>query len=166
MAHLFNLVANQWAATALAGDAFDLPGANPSLPSGVVLRRAGLDDAGWVLLAPPTGSARVNSELAVLGVRALRDRDEIQLPGQPPVFFSTEKLVAVEPYSGPVGGTCPRCTKPMAAASPAVRCASCGTWYHQNGRKDCFTYGENPICVSCTNDAVVSDGLTWVPEEL
>ena len=166
MPHVWKLVENQWTPVALAGDAFALAGAQPASSSGAMLRRAGAEDAGWALLTPPSVSARVNGEPVALGIRALCDRDEIQTPDEAPVFFSTEKLVAVEPYTGPAGGKCPRCTKEIEPGSPAVRCGSCGTWYHQSEARACFTYGENPICVSCASDAVVSGEFSWTPEEV
>jgi hypothetical protein len=166
MAQLFKMIGIEWSIISLTEDALSIAGTDPFLPPGVVLRRAGTEAAGWMLLAPPDVSPRVNGVPVQLGIRALRDRDEIQLPGLPPTFFSTEKLVSVEPYTGPVGGQCPRCTKAIDTGSAAVRCGACGTWYHQSEARACFTYGESPICVSCAHDAVVSGEFSWTPEEV
>lgn len=158
----------EWTTRPLSGDVFHLPGATPSAPTGAVLRRAaaGTPDSGWHLLTPPTLPARVNGEPAALGIRALRHGDEIRLPGAAPMFFSTEQLVGVEPFSGSTEARCGRCTKAIELNSPAVRCGGCQTAYHQSEARGCFAYGENPICVVCGADAVVSGEFTWVPEEL
>ena len=157
----------EWTTRALSGDVFPLPGATPATPTGAVLRRAapGTPNSDWLLLTPPTLLVRVNGEPVALGIRALRDKDELRIPGGAPVFFSTEQLVAVEPFSGSPEGKCPRCTKPFASNSPAVRCGECNTWYHQIEGRQCYTYKENPICVVCGADAVVTSEFTWVPEE-
>lgn len=132
----------------------------------LLLRASARDaDAAWLLVTGARG-ARVNGAPVALGVRALRDRDEIQLPGAAPAFFSTEKLVAVEPYAGQAGGKCPRCTREIEPGTPSVRCGSCGSAYHQSEHKACFTYGENPICVVCACDAVINTDYSWVPEDV
>jgi hypothetical protein len=158
---------NEWTPRALSGDACQLPGPPPT-PSGAVLRRAGTGtpDSGWHLLAPPTLAVCVNGEPLALGIRALRHRDEIRVRGATPVFFSTEQLVAVEPFSGSPAGKCQRCSQTIAPGSPAIRCGSCNTWYHQTEARHCFSYGQNPICVVCGADATVSTEFNWVPEEI
>jgi hypothetical protein len=159
MPHLFQQIASQWSP-------IPVPDAGFSLPGGVLLRRAGASANGWVLLVPPPVSARVNGVPVDLGIRALCHRDEITLPGAGSMHFSTEQIVQATPYDGPAGGTCPRCTRALEPGTPAVRCGSCGAAYHQTEQKACFTYGENPICVLCGTDAVVSEELTWVPDEV
>ena len=168
MAHLFITELNEWTTRALSGEVFQLPGATPSSPAGALVRRAvsATPDGGWHLLAPPSSSVHVNGEPAALGIRVLRDKDEIRLLGAAPMFFSTEQLVAVEPFAGLPEGRCPRCTKAIEPQSPAVRCGVCNTWYHQADARRCFTYGENPICVMCGSDAVLSGEFAWSPEEL
>jgi len=166
--HVWTSEKGQWVARALNDEGFALSGASAASPSGAVLRRSGRDDtdAAWYLLAPPTVSVFVNGEAVPLGIRVLRDRDEIRVAGGQPVFFSTEKLIGVEPYAGVAGATCLRCAKTIERNSPAVRCPGCGRWYHQSAERGCFTYGDAPICVECGADAVVSDQFQWMPEEV
>ena len=166
MAHLWLPEKDQWLARALTGDGFALPGSPAPLPSGVVLRRAGAADDAWYLLSPPAASVRVNGEAVPLGIRALRDKDEIRVAGAAPVFFSTEKLVAVEPYSGPAGATCLRCAGVIELQSPAAQCPNCRCWYHQSAERGCFTYGDAPICVQCGEEAAVNSEFRWMPEEV
>jgi hypothetical protein len=164
MAHLWIYENNQWNPRAATGATLPIPGADGQ----IVIRRAegGAPQDNWHLLAPPSRAPRVNGQAVALGIRALRDRDEICLPGRPPLFFSTEQLVAVEPFTGLPDGRCPRCTKIIPGESPAVRCSGCNTWYHAAADRNCYTYGENPICVVCGADAVVSGEFGWSPEEL
>lgn len=165
MAHLWIPENDEWTAHGLADGVLPLPATMPSLPSGVVLRSAG-PDADWYLLAMPPTTVRVNGQAPALGIRVLRDKDEIRVPGAPPMFFSSEKLVSVEPFTGEPGATCIRCTKVIEPQSPAVRCGSCQRWYHQNPERNCFTYGDGAICVECGAAAVVNDAFRWTPEEL
>src|SRR5689334_11592289 len=62
----------------------------------------------WLFLAPPGTRAYVNGQRLSLGMRVLRDRDEILLPtsatneaAEPQrMFFSTERLAIVQPFPG------------------------------------------------------------------
>src|SRR5262249_42097750 len=64
----------------------------------------------WLLFAPPGTSAYVNGQRLPLGMRVLRDRDEILVPvaansanelGEPQrMFFSTERLAIIQPFPG------------------------------------------------------------------
>jgi len=122
-------------------------------------------NGGWHLLVPPFANVRVNGEPVLLGIRALRDRDEIRVPGAAPLFFSSEELMAIEPFAGSAEAKCPRCTKPIAPQSPAVRCRGCNTFYHQSEARPCFNYGgDHPICVICGADTVLSGEFSWTPE--
>ncbi|MEY2410116.1 MAG: Prokaryotic finger family 1 [Verrucomicrobiota bacterium] len=168
MAHLWISDLNEWKAQRLASDLFPLETGVPAESRGVMLRRSGTAPAiaTWYLLAPPAVPVHVNGIHVALGICALRDKDEIRLAGAEPLFFSTEEMVEVEPFAGAAQSRCPRCTKILESRAPAVRCPGCGTWYHEETDRACFTYGENPICVACGADAVVGGGFAWSPEEL
>ena len=100
-------------------DAPDAPGA------GAFLSRApNAGQEGWLLFTPAAQPVLVNGEPVFLGLRALRDRDELRLPGAAPMYFSTEHRVAIEPFTGLAEGRCPRCTKVIELLTPAVRCAT------------------------------------------
>jgi hypothetical protein len=122
----------------------------------------------WLLLAPssrPTVS--VNGLPLVLGIRVLKDRDEVHLAGAPPLFFSTERIAQVEPYaSGGKRGRCPRCDTEIADGVPSVRCPQCGLAYHQDsaGGMECWTYG--PTCARCPQKTGLEAGYAWTPEGL
>ena len=164
MAHLWVSKMNEWKTRELSGDSFQLPAAGAG--AGALLRRAanGAPEGGWLLLASPGMPVLVNGAPVQLGIRALRDRDEIRPAGAAPMFFSTEQLMAIEPFTGLPEGKCPRCTRTIEPQSPAVRCAGCKTWYHSTEARSCFCYGEGPICVVCGADAVVSGDYAWTPE--
>ena len=168
MSRLWVTESNEWRIRPLNGELFHIPDANTSARSGAVVRRAlsAPPGCGWHLLAPPSLAVLVNGEPVAFGVRVLRDRDEIRVLGAAPMFFSTEELVAVEPFTGLSESRCPRCTKAIEPLSPAVRCGVCSTWYHQADDRRCFTYGDDPICVVCGSDAVVGTEFSWSPEEL
>ena len=76
-------------------------------------------DASWVLIAPPF-AMRVNGQPLALGIRVLRDKDEIiEREENAPLFFSTERLAAVEPFSGDAPVVCARCRNEIAPGADA-----------------------------------------------
>ena len=123
-----------------------------------------------VFLIGPPASVLLNGEPLHLGIQALADRDVIQLPGQPPLFFSTEWLPRVEPYPAELAPVrCPRCAQLIAPGDAAVRCGQCGAWYHQI--KDdpkrpltCWTYGET--CLHDKQRTALDGEFHWTPREI
>ena len=160
---------NEWKTRELGAEPLALAALNtsPDAPgAGAFLSRAPIaGQEGWLLFTPAAQPVLVNGEPVFLGVRALYDRDELRLPGAAPMYFSTEHRVAIEPFTGLAEGRCPRCTRVIDLLSPAVRCASCKTWYHSTEARPCFSYGESPICVVCGADAVLSAEYSWSPEK-
>jgi hypothetical protein len=162
-----------WQAAALAGDAFVLTGAGPEpAPSppeaGADLRLLRLEvgdgTESWALLGGPEQEALVNGlPIAGLGIRVLRDRDQVQLPGGPPFFFSSERLAQVESFPGAAGARCPRCQAAIGPATPAVRCPGCGLWHHQSPEWECWTYGH---CSGCGRAGALGGDFAWTPEGL
>ncbi|HLK60320.1 MAG TPA: hypothetical protein VKU00_27400 [Chthonomonadaceae bacterium] len=119
----------------------------------------------WALLCPP-GACRVNGEPVSLGIRALRDRDEIGLAGGIRLFFSSESLARVAPFAGADQAIfCPRCCLEIAPGVPAVVCPGCGTTFHQDEAAGlpCFTYG---VCTICGLPGALDSGFRWIPQEL
>lgn len=163
MPHVFKIDHGAWAAHPLTGGPFALRGTD-ARDTGASLRSAGA--GGYYLLAPASAAALVNGRPVLLGISALKDKDELAVPGETPMYFSMEQRVQVEAYAGEPGGTCLRCASSIEAGSPAVQCPGCQKWYHQRPDRLCFSYGDHPICVECGADAVVSDEFRWVPEEL
>jgi len=94
--------------------------------------------------AMPAGSApgvAVNGVPLQARIRVLADRDEIRVAGLGRVFFSTEQLACVAPFTGADTPTfCPRCKQAVTAGSPVVRCPTCERWYHQSEEYPCWTY--------------------------
>jgi hypothetical protein len=119
----------------------------------------------WTLLTGREASLRVNGQMLALGIRALRDRDEILFAAQR-CFFSTEELALIVPFPGlehPV--FCPRCKQKLAAGEPAVACPHCHAWHHQSETFSCWNYGPN--CALCQVQATALDaGYAWTPESL
>jgi hypothetical protein len=101
----------------------------------------------FALLAQPSHPTQVNGVRLQTGLRVLRDRDSIQLADRPPIYFSSERLPVVEPLpelDQPI--FCPRCKASIETGSPAVRCVTCGSWYHESPEFPCWTYSENCLC--------------------
>lgn len=171
MAHLWTEVDGQWQARPLApGErlVFPLPAASSSqaqfLVSAQLLctKPANAREA-WALVVRP-GLVRVNGQALWLGLRVLRDRDEVQLPGQGSVFFSTESLAKVEGFPGATKPVfCPRCRDKIETGL-AVKCPACGVWHHQLPDRPCWTYSET--CALCPQPSALSTGFQWTPERL
>jgi len=142
-------------------------GCTPIVPPPRVKRfknSAGADE--WLLITPP-GTARINGALDQVGLRILQDKDEVQIRGCHPLYFSTELLPQVEKFPGgaqPVH--CPRCRDVVEPGSEAVCCPGpgCQTWYHQDQKSDrlCWTYAEK--CSLCQQPTALTGGYRWVPE--
>jgi len=135
---------------------------------GVVLHRVD-DPSGtlWVILARREAQPLVNGTPSRLGLAVLDDRDEIRVPGVPPVFFSTEVLASVQPLPDAAAlGHCPRCQQPLAVGHPAVRCPLCGLWHHETGDLPCWTYQPRCANPACAQATALDAGFTWTPEAL
>lgn len=178
MAHLWLTDKDEWAVLPLDGAAFVIGGGRvrrtsdllslATAQSPVGIRRVA-DSWGtrWALVAAPGARVSVNGMPTNLGLAVLADRDEIRIPGYPPFFFSSEVLAHVEPFpEADSHGLCPRCKKPIAAGCLAVRCPSCGLWYHQSDaeRLPCWTYATH--CAACSHPTALDGGFRWTPEGL
>ncbi len=139
---------------------------------------------GWAVIARAAGDGlRLNGWPLAVGLRVLRDKDELVVAGHSPVFYSDEALPLVEPYPGDDDPRCPRCRLAIhkgdsakgdgakgdgakgdsAKGDGAVRCG-CGIWYHQTDEYPCFDYGES--CLTCGRSTSLGSGFSWSPEEL
>ena len=134
-------------------------------PPGASLVRSDQDDhESWVLTAFP-GRVTVNGVRVASGLHVLADRDEITVAGYEPVFFSTERLAAIEKCPASDRAlTCPRCRQVIAPYTPAVCCPACGVWHHQDGDLKCWTYAER--CALCPHPTGLDAGYQWTPEDL
>ena len=137
-------------------------GTRPLLPAPRIKRFVGPDGKEeWLLIAPPR-RLRLNGILDALGFRLLEHKDEIRLPGEPSVFFSTERLPRVEKFPGaahPV--VCGRCRDTLAPNVEAVACPNpgCKTWHH----RQCWEYTTS--CSHCAQLTRLDAGFAWVPEQ-
>jgi Zn finger protein HypA/HybF involved in hydrogenase expression len=168
---------NGWAVQPLAGESCLAVAAGHGLrltpPSGMLgladVRVQPPDPAGgaplWTLLGGQEAALRVNGQPLALGIRALRDRDEISVAGQR-CFFSTEELALVVPFPGMAQTVfCPRCKQKMEVGDPAVSCPHCRAWHHQSEKFPCWTY--EPTCALCHVQSTALDaGYAWTPEML
>ena len=122
---------------------------------------AGAGEA-WVLIASPSAGVRVNGQPIALGIRSLRDRDEIQV-GTSRYYYSTERLARIEPFPGADGAVmCPRCRKEIVKGTPAVRCPSCATFHHEREGLGCWSYSAR--CQLCDSETALDAGFRWQPE--
>jgi hypothetical protein len=148
-----------WTPTVLDGDGL-------ALGSSAALRR--IDDvngAAWMLFAASSARVLVNGLPVSIGIVVLADRDEIRVPSEPPLYFSTETLAEVGPFPESCPrGFCPRCRQPIAPCSPAVRCPGCGLSHHASEDLACWTY--SPQCAGCSHDTALDAGFRWTPEDL
>jgi hypothetical protein len=119
----------------------------------------------WTLLGGRDATVRVNGEPLVLGVRVLRDRDEISFAGHR-CFFSTEELVRIVSFPGLAQPAyCPRCKQKMEVGESAVACPHCHAWHHQTEKFPCWTY--DTTCALCQLHSTALDaGYAWTPEIL
>ncbi len=119
----------------------------------------------WTLLAPAGSDITVNGEPVQTGIRALRDRDIIQLDDRGPVYFSVEHLARVTPCPKTERAIyCSRCKTLIEAGSLAVECPRCSAWHHQTATLPCFRYAET--CSLCQQPTDFDAGYSWRPEDL
>ena len=169
--------ANAWEATPLKGQRLCLGPEGPiagsaariHVQTGVAhLVRGTTGGQPWVLLAAGSSGVRVNGLSLELGIRVLRNRDEIFLT-QPRCrfFFSTEGLPRVERFPHDLrAASCPRCHHLIHAGSLAVRCPNeeCGVWHHQSA--DCACWTESQRCAMCETPTELRAGFRWSPQDL
>lgn len=151
--------------------------ANEAGPRGAyILRHDGRSGkARWMLYVGASAAVTVNGRAVDLGMRALRDRDEIALPRACHLVFTADSMPRIQPFGG-LGHqvACPRCTRPITIGTPAVQCPTCGVWHHEylaadvdgeDEDRQCWTYG--PTCgAGCTQGTALDAGPAWTPEDL
>lgn len=165
----------EWALLPLLAGRY-LLASDPALPARIGSAQEMEDAAAVVLTAPPEGrdwvllcrpdGCRVNGEPVAPGIRALRDRDAIQVKRGPRLFFSTETQAQRVPFPGSAqAATCPRCLQEIAPGQPTVFCPGCRVAYHEDDAAGllCWTYGP---CAFCGQPGVLEAGFRWTPEEL
>jgi hypothetical protein len=175
MAHFWILDddSREWTPTPLVGDAVALVNgafrrADDTPPvvatqARIILRRLADPPNTWALLSTSC-ALRLNGALLPLGLAVLDDRDEIRLPALT-AWFSTETQARVEPFpESTPRGFCPRCKQAIAAATPAVRCPTCGLWHHASDDLPCWAYATT--CAACAQDTALDAGFRWTPEDL
>ncbi len=142
----------------------DAPPAPRSGSAAVVRRCDSAAGGAWVLMAPADVNLHINGEPLPSGIRVLAHRDAVRLGHASPVFFSSEQLARIEPFPGSAQPThCARSKSEIAAGTPAVRCVSCGLWFHETPELPGWTY--SPTCL-CGQPTALDAGYTWRPDEL
>jgi hypothetical protein len=161
-------------ASLLDGDAFVLHGHAPypvesifdrtHAQEQILLLRLANPPETWALVGGPE-RVRVNGSPLLLGLAVLDDRDELQVSAEHTLFFSTERIVKVEPYpNSGARGFCPRCKLSIESGSQAVRCPRCSLWHHQGDEMPCWTY--SATCAVCAQPTALDAGFRWTPEDL
>ena len=119
----------------------------------------------WLLAAAEGAPVRLNGLPLALGLRALMDKDEVCIGRAGRLWFSTERLAAVEPFPGAAQPVfCPRCKTEIKKGTLAVRCPGCGIWHHEDGGLKCRTYA--PRCAVCDQPTELGQSYRWTPEGL
>jgi hypothetical protein len=120
-------------------------------------------------MTSPASDVHVNGRKTHLGIRVLRDRDEIRLGGDR-IYFSTERTAHVESFAGDAGSAaCPRCQQPLTDGAAVVRCPQCSAAHHQDENLPCWCgYEKEPFetCALCDQPAGLDRGYRWTPEGL
>ncbi len=138
--------AQQWTVVPLDRDPFELA-ADPSAALGpgtqdapaVLARKASDDKEQWALIVRPGEEeyVHVNGDRVILGMRALRDRDAIQIGGGERIYFSAESAPVIVTYpqeKPPVN--CPRCSTQIISGDLVVKCPRCQNYFHQDEEKE------------------------------
>jgi len=134
-------------------------------PGAVIMLCSSRGSSVWALIGGKGSDVRVNGVPLAAGIRILNDCDEISVDSLPKVFFSTERLAAVEEFPGADSAAyCPRCKQTIAPRHPAVKCPACGVFYHQSADLPCWTYAD--LCSLCPQATALDTGYQWTPEEL
>jgi hypothetical protein len=186
MAHSWILGEDEcWRVAPLTGDAWQIEGSHPRLQAAaedpadadlLLLRARDGKTERWLLLASRERPVSVNGLPLPLGLRELRDRDEVLVAGREceltdspafRFFYSTERLARIEPLAVTTRPVyCVRCKQVIEVGSPAVACPSqaCGLWHHQSSELPCWEYSES--CAACDQPTDPNVGFRWTPEEL
>ena len=185
MAHVWhkNMQTEQWTPIALTAEAYHLSGGGLSLLEGVSAEEAisplairiCRPDASverWVLMTDQGTGVIVNGRKLPLGIRVLRERDELVVndskrPRPARFFFSMERPIQSERFVGcneqPIH--CPRCRQPIEQNQMVVCCSQCGTWHHQiEDELPCWTYSST--CAMCDRPTELTADYRWTPEGL
>ena len=121
----------------------------------------------WALIVNGEKRVRINGAAISAGLAVLADRDEIIVPGAPPLWFSTETVARIDEAPSLDGRAlvCPRCRLSIAAGSPAVSCPNCRVRQHQTEELPCFTFDAAP-CPACGERFELDGDFRWSPEDL
>jgi len=178
MAHLWLRAPNcGWATFALASPSYTLrvqetgisiarsSRSDDSEP--MVLRTDSVRPECWALMAKAGDSSiALNGRPLLAGLSVLKDRDEIRLFHSGRIYFSTERLPAIEPFSRRNGDEaiyCPRCRQEIEQGTDAVQCPRCSLFYHASEDRGCWDYSPSCTCGRATD---LDAGYEWTPHDL
>ncbi|MGD0389446.1 MAG: hypothetical protein ABSC42_10880 [Tepidisphaeraceae bacterium] len=162
----------QWTTVPLDHDPFELNadplGAIvPTARDGPVVLARKVDDGKdqWALIVRPGEEAivHVNGDRVMLGMRALRDHDAIQIGGGGRIYFSAESAPVIVTYpEGKPPVICPRCSTEIKSGDLVVRCPKCETYFHQKQELECWLYDDR---CQCDQPTALSEENCWRPDE-
>jgi hypothetical protein len=133
----------------------------------VLARKVNDDKDQWALIVRPGEEeiVHVNGDRVILGMRALRDRDAIQIAGGERIYFSAESAPVIVAYpQGRPPVVCPRCATEIKPGHLVVRCGKCQTYFHQDKEKEleCWLYSDR---CRCDQPTALNDQNCWRPDE-
>ena len=138
----------------------------PGNPAGAALRVVPFSESHTVryLLLGVHADIRVNGN-PFLGVRVLKDRDEICVPGALPFFFSErEPAQVLRELPEGLSVTCPSCGDLVFA--PAAECPACGALYHESEDRPCWSSGSTCMTYGCDQPTQMERAFSWTPLDL
>lgn len=128
-------------------------------------------EGGVALLARPGIHVRVNGLPVLGGLAVLQHRDEVLIETER-FCFSAQTRPVVTAFcleAGTRRPTCPVCRGAINDGDAAVRCPSCGRWYHQveagegSRARTCWTYAAT--CRFDQHPTSLSGEVSWHPEQ-
>jgi len=168
MAGIWLRLDRQWTHYPLDRDLIGLGADHAVVPNtqdatALLARKLDKGQSRWALIVRPSGEmVRVNGDRVALGIRALRDRDAIQIGFGERIFFSTDSAPVVAPYAGTAPIPCARCGTDIQPGTPTVQCGRCGAYLHQSQELPCWLCSDRCLCDRAT---ALSDDNCWIPDE-
>ena len=138
---------------------------NTPVTHAVLATKVDADNGQWAVIvrAGEEETVHVNGDRVLLGIRALRNHDAVQISGGERIYFSTDSAPAVAPYpTGKAPVPCARCGTLINSGDTAVKCPKCGAYFHQRPEIPCWLYTDH---CGCGQPTAMNEENCWRPDE-